>query len=108
MRVGDPGLAVRLKRELAGDVLFGPFDRGRYSTDASHYQIEPVGVVVPRSEEDIVRAIEIAAEEEVPVLPRGGGTSQGGQAVGEALVLDTSKHLDNVVDFDPEARTVTV
>ena len=107
-RRGDPALAARLGRELEGQVLFDRFSRGRYSTDASHYQIEPIGVVVPRSAEDVVRAVAIAAEEGVPVLPRGGGTSQCGQAIGEALVIDTSKHLDRVLAFDAEARTVTV
>ncbi|MFQ5984800.1 MAG: FAD-binding and (Fe-S)-binding domain-containing protein [Alphaproteobacteria bacterium] len=107
-RVGDGALAARLSRELEGEVLFDPFSRGRYSTDASHYQIEPIGVGVPKTEEDVVRAIQIAAEEGVPVLPRGGGTSQSGQAVGEALVLDTSKYLNQVLDFDAGSRTVTV
>src|SRR3546814_11151484 len=107
-RIGDSGLATRLRRELEGEVLFDAFTRGRYSTDASHYQIEPIGVVVPKSEEDIARAIAIAAEEGVPVLPRGGGTSQCGQTVGEALVVDVSKHLAKVVDFDPEARRALV
>jgi FAD/FMN-containing dehydrogenase/Fe-S oxidoreductase len=105
---GDHALASRLKRELEGEVLFDPFSRGRYSTDASIYQIEPIGVVVPKSEQDVMRAIEIARLEGVPVLPRGGGTSQCGQTVGEALVIDTSKYLDGVLDFDPEARRVTV
>src|SRR3546814_787512 len=107
-RIGDSGLATRLRRELEGEVLFDAFTRGRYSTDASHYQIEPIGVAVPKSEEDIARAIAIAAEEGVPVLPRGGGTSQCGQTVGEALVVDVSKHLAKVVDFDPEARRAVV
>jgi FAD/FMN-containing dehydrogenase/Fe-S oxidoreductase len=105
---GDRALATRLKRELEGEVLFDPFSRGRYSTDASIYQIEPIGVVVPKSEQDVLRAIEVARDEGVPVLPRGGGTSQCGQTVGEALVIDTSKYLDGVLDFDPEARRVTV
>ena len=108
VRVGDSALAARLRRELEGEVLFDAFSRGRYSTDASIYQIEPIGVVVPRNEEDIARAIEIAAAAGVPVLPRGGGTSQIGQTVGEALVIDTSKHLDRVLELDPAARTVWV
>ena len=101
-------LAQRLKREVEGAVLFDRASRGRYSTDASIYQIEPVGVVVPKSEADALRAIEIALEAGVPVLPRGAGTSQCGQTVGAALVIDHSKHLDQVVEFDPAGRTVTV
>ena len=106
--VGDSALAGRLAREIEGDVLFDPFSRGRYSTDASHYQIEPIGVVVPKTADDIPRVIEIAADEGVPVLPRGGGTSQCGQTVGEAVVVDVSKHLNRVLDFDAEARTAWV
>ena len=107
-RVGDSALAQRLRRALEGEVLFDAFTRGRYSTDASIYQIEPIGVVVPRTTEDIVRVIEIAAEEGTPVLARGGGTSQSGQTVAEALVVDTSKYLNAVLDFDAGARTVRV
>ena len=101
-------LAERLSREIEGEVLFDAFSRGRYSTDASIYQIEPVGVVVPKSEADAARALDIAADLGVPVLPRGGGTSQCGQTVGEALVIDHSKYLREIIEFDPEARTVTV
>ena len=78
-----PGLERRLKAELSGDVLFDRFSRGRYATDASHYQIMPVGVVAPRTIEEAERAIGIARSEGVSVLARGGGTSQAGQAVGE-------------------------
>jgi FAD/FMN-containing dehydrogenase/Fe-S oxidoreductase len=106
--IGDPKLAARLETALDGEILFDAFSRGRYSTDASHYQIEPIGVAVPRSRDDVVRTIEIAGEMGVPVLPRGGGTSQCGQTVGECLVVDASKHLDRVLDFDPAARRVTV
>jgi FAD/FMN-containing dehydrogenase/Fe-S oxidoreductase len=107
-RIGDPALAARLRRELEGEVLFDAYSRGRYSTDASIYQIEPIGVVLPRGEQDVVRAIQIAAEEGIPVLPRGGGTSQIGQTVGEALVLDTSKYQNRIHSFDPGAATVCV
>ena len=69
-RVGEQALAARLGRELEGDVLFDAFSRGRYSTDASIYQIEPIGVVVPRNDQDIRRTIEIAADEGTPVLAR--------------------------------------
>ena len=105
---GGSSLAARLKREVAGDVLFDRASRGRYATDASIYQIEPVGVVVPRSEEDALRAMSIAIEAGVPCLPRGAGTSQCGQAVGAALVIDHSKHLNQVVELDPDGATVTV
>ena len=105
---GDPALAARLRREVRGEVLFDAASRGRYSTDASIYQIEPVGVVVPRTEEDALAAFRIAIDEGVPVLPRGGGTSQCGQTVGAALVIDHSRHLNQVLAFDKDARTVTV
>ncbi|MFQ6023060.1 MAG: FAD-binding and (Fe-S)-binding domain-containing protein [Acidiferrobacterales bacterium] len=105
---GDPRLAARLARELEGEVLFDPFSRSRYSTDASIYQVEPIGVLIPRTDQDVVRTIQIAAEEGVPVLPRGGGTSQCGQTVANALVVDVSKYLSNVLDFDPQARRVRV
>ncbi len=105
---GDPALAARLRREVAGEVLFAPFDRGRYSTDASIYQIEPVGVVLPRSDQDVAAALAIAREFGVSVLPRGAGTSQAGQTVGRSLVLDFSKYLNEIHDFDRDARTVWV
>ena len=101
-------LQARLRREIEGDVLFDADDRGRYSTDASIYQIEPLGVVVPRSAADAVRALEIAAEAGVPLLPRGAGTSQCGQTVGAALVLDTSKHLRSLLEIDVDAGTAWV
>jgi len=101
-------LARRLRGAVAGDVLFDRASRGRYSTDASIYQIEPVGVLVPKSEADVRVAFDACREFNVPLLPRGAGSSQCGQTVGAALVVDHSKHLDRVVGFDPEAMTVTV
>ncbi len=105
---GDSPLAAQLSLEIEGDILFDAFSRGRYSTDASMYQIEPIGVVVPRHRQDVLCAIQIAAEHGVPVLPRGAGTSQAGQTVGEALVIDASKYLTAVSALEPEARTVSV
>ncbi|HYM73081.1 MAG TPA: FAD-linked oxidase C-terminal domain-containing protein [Stellaceae bacterium] len=101
-------LETRLRRDIKGDVMFDPFTRGRYSTDASIYQIEPLGVVVARDRDDIATAIEIAREEGVPVLPRGGGTSQCGQTVNRALVVECSKYMQDVVSLDTEARRVKV
>ncbi len=103
--LGDTMLAARLRREIEGEVLFGRADRGRYATDASIYQIEPVGVVAPRTTRDVAAAIAICREHGVPVLARGGGTSQCGQTVNRALVLDCSKHLRNLLSVDPQART---
>ncbi len=104
---GSP-LARRLRDALRGDVLFDAASRGRYATDASIYQILPIGVVVPRDQDDLRAALDVARVEHAPVLARGAGTSQCGQTVGEALVIDTSKWLNNIVDFDADARTVTV
>src|SRR6516165_5457615 len=103
-----PSLEARLRREVRGEVLFDRFSRGRYATDASIYQIEPLGVVVPKSREHAAAAIAIAREEGVPVLPRGAGTSQCGQTVAHALVIDCSKHLDQVIAVDVERRRVRV
>ncbi len=107
-RTGDSRLAARLRRETQSAVLFDAYSRGQYSTDASIYQIEPVGVVVPRTETDAQITLQIAREERVPVLARGGGTSQCGQTVGAALVIDHSKHLNQIVAFDKDANTVCV
>jgi FAD/FMN-containing dehydrogenase/Fe-S oxidoreductase len=101
-------LAERLRKELEGEVLFDAFSRGRYSTDASHYQVEPVGVVVPRTDEDVRAAMAIAREEGVALLPRGGGTSQSGQTVGRALVLDFSRHLNKLIETDAVGSTCVV
>ncbi len=105
---GTSPLAKRLQKEMRGDVLFGKADRGRYATDASIYQIIPLGVVVPRDQNDLLLCLDIARSEKTPILARGGGTSQCGQTVGEALIIDNSKWLNNVIEFDKENRTVTV
>lgn len=107
-RPDDGPLARALRAEVRGDVLFDAASRGRYATDASIYQINPIGVVVPRDQADLRRALEVARAHKTAVLARGAGTSQCGQTVANALVVDTSKWLNNVVDFDAEARTVTV
>ncbi len=86
-------LALRLRQEVQGEVLFDLPTRGRYSTDASIYQVMPVGVVVPKTDLDARIAIDIARDLKIPILPRGAGTSQCGQTVGEALVIDNSKYL---------------
>ena len=101
-------LARRLRAETRGQVLFDAASRGRYATDASIYQIMPAGVFVPTGERDISTAIDIARELGVPVLPRGGGSSQCGQTTGACLVLDNSKHINRVLSLDVQAHTVEV
>jgi len=98
----------RLKRELDAEVLFDAASRGRYSTDASIYQLTPIGIVLPRTEEAARGAMAIAADQGIPILPRGAGSSQCGQAVGEALIIDHTKYLNKVLEIDAQARTAVV
>jgi len=106
--VADSNLADRLRRNVDAEVLFDDYSRARYSTDASIYQIEPLGVVVPRTPEAAEAALAIACESLTAVLPRGAGTSQCGQTVGRALIIDNSKYLREIQSFDPSAGTVWV
>src|SRR5258708_2728701 len=101
-------LAARLAREVDGEVLFDAASRGRYSTDASIYQVVPVGVVVPRTVDAAISAMQIAVEVGVAILPRGAGTSQCGQAVGAALVIDDSKFVNRALEVDPANRRAVV
>ncbi|MGH7072502.1 MAG: FAD-binding and (Fe-S)-binding domain-containing protein [Acetobacteraceae bacterium] len=105
---GDSALAGRLRRAIAGEVLFDPASRGRYATDASIYQVLPIGVVVPVRREDIAAVIAIAREAGVPVTARGGGTSQCGQTVNRAIIVDCSLHLRRILDLDPGRLRATV
>jgi FAD/FMN-containing dehydrogenase/Fe-S oxidoreductase len=93
-----------LKRRIEGEVRFDRASRLMYSTDASIYEIEPIGVVIPRTHDDVFAAMEVARDFKVPVLPRGGGTSLAGQTVGEAVVIDMSKHLNRVLEVNTEER----
>ncbi len=101
-------LARRLRAETEGEVMFDLPARGRYATDASIYQIMPIGVLVPRTERDIAVALDIARDLRIPVLPRGAGTSQCGQTTGAALVIDNSKYYRRIRELDVAGRTVVV
>src|SRR5215467_9792290 len=103
-----PGLERRLKAEISGEIAFDRFTRGRYATDASHYQMMPLGVVMPRTVAEAERAIALARQEGVTVLARGGGTSQSGQTVNHSLVVDCSKYLNRVLDVDVAGRRCVV
>ena len=101
-------LAKRLREETSGEVMTDIASRGRYATDASIYQAMPVAVLVPKTAQDIAIAIQIAADLQVPVLPRGGGTSQCGQTIGTSLVIDNSKYFRNVLDLNLDQGYVEV
>ncbi|MEI6719799.1 MAG: FAD-binding and (Fe-S)-binding domain-containing protein [Betaproteobacteria bacterium] len=101
-------LAAALSAAIAGEVRFDAGSRAVYSADASNYRQIPIGVVLPRSADDVVAALRICREHGAPLLPRGGGTSQCGQCVNVAVVLDFSKYMGNVVSVDPAGRTALV
>ena len=97
-----------LKSRVSGEVKFDPFTRVLYSTDASIYQMEPVGVVIPRNVEDVLAVIQVANETGVPVLPRAGGTSLAGQTVNHAIVTDFSKYLNQIIEVNKEEQWARV
>ena len=101
-------LAKRLREQTQGEVLFGVADRGRYATDASIYQVMPVGVFVPKTADEVGLALDICRDLDVPIVARGGGTSQCGQTVGTGLVIDHSKHVRRLLEVDVENATATV
>jgi FAD/FMN-containing dehydrogenase/Fe-S oxidoreductase len=103
--VERPDLLAALERRVEGDVRFDSYTRTLYATDASAYEQLPIGVVSPVSTDDVAAVMRYCAEEEIPVLPRGGGTSLAGQAVNEAVVLDFKRHMDAFLEADPDGRT---
>lgn len=103
-----PGFANKIQDAVEGEVLFDAFSRGRYATDASIYQVEPVGVIVPKTVDDVTAALALARDEGVSVTARGGGTSQCGQTINETLIVDTSKHLNRILELDVEGRRAVV
>ena len=97
-----------LRKRVSGEVRFDAFSRVLYSTDASIYQMEPVGVVIPRGAEDVLATVEIASKSQVPILPRCGGTSLAGQTVNHAIVIDFSKYMNRVLEVNGEERWARV
>ncbi|HXW48376.1 MAG TPA: FAD-binding oxidoreductase, partial [Xanthobacteraceae bacterium] len=104
----EKNLERRLAAEQVGELRFDAFTRGRYSTDASHYQIVPLGVVAPRTPAGAERALAVCRAEGVPVTPRGGGTSQAGQTVNKSLIVDCSQHLNRILEVDAAGRRCVV
>ena len=103
-----PDFIAELRKHFTGDIRLDEGSRILYSTDASIYQIEPLGVVLPRTQDDLQSVVELAAKYRVPILPRGSGSSLAGQAVGEALILDCSRWLDAIINIDLDSKTATV
>ena len=103
-----PDLESRLREELRGEVQFDDYTRHLFSRDASMYAIMPRGVVFPLDADDVAATVRIAREFGVTVTPRGAGTSLAGQTIGDGIVLDLSRHMDRILDLDPEARTARV
>src|SRR5207253_878928 len=101
-------LASELRRRIRGEVRFDAGSRALYATDASNYRQVPIGVVIPRDADDVIKTMAIARESGAPILARGGGTSLAGQCCNVAIVLDTSKYMNRVVEFDPDNRFARV
>jgi FAD/FMN-containing dehydrogenase/Fe-S oxidoreductase len=104
----SPDFISELTRHFTGQIRHDLASRILYSTDASIYQIEPRGVVIPKSQADLQAVVELAAKHKIPILARGAGTSLAGQAIGDALILDCSRSLDSIIEIDPELKTATV
>ena len=101
-------IAKEIQGQVKGKVLFDEFSRGRYSTDASLYQIKPLGAVLPKDKNDVLKIMEYSQKQGISLLARGGGSSQSGQTVGESIVLDYSRHQNKILDFNKEEKTVWV
>ena len=97
-----------LKNKTSGEVYNDHFTRGRYATDASIYQMMPHGVLVPKTKKDLIETVNYSRENNIPLLARGGGTSQCGQTVNKAIVIDNSKYLNKILDFDKDNMTCIV
>ena len=101
-------LEQQLSETLAGEVRFDRYSKALYSTDASLYEIQPIGVVIPKDRRDVIKTVEIALASNVPILPRGGGTSLAGQSVGQAIVLDMSKYMNRLLEVNVAERWARV
>ncbi|QLK26218.1 FAD-binding protein [Natrinema zhouii] len=108
-RDGSEALAADLRAACDGDVRFDEYTRVLYATDGSIYGAQPAGVVFPRDADDVRTAVRVAADHGAPVLPRGAGSSLAGQAVGPGcVILDLSRHMDDIQSIDPDAQTAVV
>ena len=108
MNTSESELEQQLSDNLAGEVRFDLYSKALYSTDASLYQVQPIGVVIPKDSQDVIKTVQIASERNVPILPRGGGTSLAGQSVGEAIVIDMSKYMNQLLEVNVAERWARV
>src|SRR5437762_2419119 len=106
--VDAEALASELRSSIRGEVRFDAGSRALYATDASNYRQVPIGVVIPRDADDVIKTMAIARESGAPILARGGGTSLAGQCCNVAVVLDTSKYMNRIINLDPQKRTARV
>lgn len=108
MQNSEQALEQALTNEIEGEVRFDAYSKALYSTDASLYQIDPIGVIVPKNKQDVIKTVQIAAERKTPILPRGGGTSLAGQSVGEAIVIDMSKYMNECLEINVDEHWARV
>ena len=101
-------ISKEISSKVSGKTLFDEFSRGRYSTDASVYQIKPLGVILPKDTNDVLHIMDYSQRNSIPLLARGGGSSQCGQTVGESVVLDYSKHQNKILELNVEERYIWV
>ncbi|NBB87676.1 MAG: FAD-binding protein, partial [Bacteroidetes bacterium] len=101
-------LAETLRPQIAGELRVDAMTNALYATDASLYEMQPLGLLLPKTAEDVQIALEACAQRQIPVLPRGGGSSLSGQTVAEALVIDCSRHLDAILEINAEEQWVRV
>jgi len=101
-------ISKEIRSKVSGKTLFDEFSRGRYSTDASVYQIKPIGVILPKDTNDVLNIMDYSQRNSIPLLARGGGSSQCGQTVGESVVLDYSKHQNKILELNVEEKYVWV
>jgi len=101
-------LISKLRSDIKGDILTDDFSLGMYSTDASLYQIKPIVIVLPKDEDDVIAAVQIAEANQISILPRGGGTSLAGQTVGHSMVLDFSKYMNQILEFNNHEKWIRI
>jgi hypothetical protein len=108
LRAEHEPLRRDLEQQISGEVRFDPVTRALYSTDASVYQIEPAGVILPKTKDDLVRIVRLCIQHGTPITLRGGGTSQAGQAIGAGVIVDTSKYLNRLLEVNAGERWARV